>query len=90
MIEDQRGLHALERRAAQLSARAAVAERRADDEGGGLIHALSQPIQAAMGNLELIVLSGEAPPELHARLERAYEQLDRVRGMLTGTTRGAP
>lgn len=90
VLADRRDNVAAQRRIDELVGQLVVVEQRADSLAAGtLTHALSQPLMAAMGNIELLLLSGDAPAEVAPRLERAYEQLDRVRQILTGTSRGS-
>lgn len=89
VVADRRDQVAAQRKIDELSGQLIAIERRADQVANGtLTHALSQPLMAAMGNIELLLLSGDAPADIAPRLERAYEQLDRVRQILTGTSRG--
>lgn len=81
VFEDRREAAALVRRLEDATGQVLASEKRAAAVAvaSEAAHELSQPLMAAMGNLELLLLSSELSPELTARLERAYEQLERMR-----------
>lgn len=48
------------------------------DDRAEVSHSLSQPLMAAMGVLELLLLTADLPPEPRERVRRAYEQVQRA------------
>ncbi len=81
VFEDRREATALARRLEDATGQVLASEKRAAAVAvaSEAAHELSQPLMAAMGNLELLLLAPDAAPELTARIERAYEQLERMR-----------
>jgi PAS domain S-box-containing protein len=81
IFEDLREEVALRRRLEDAADQVVASERRASGLGvvGRVAHDLSQPLTAAMGNLEMLA----AVPDLTAtqadRLDRTWEQLERMR-----------
>lgn len=85
VIQDRREVVTLQRKLEVAMQQVLQVEARRGPPDETLAHAVSQPLMAAMGNVELILLADEAPVEVAARLERVYEQLDRVRRIVGGT-----
>ncbi len=85
VLIDQRELGELSRRLEDASAQVISSERRAAVVAlaGKAAHDLSQPLMAAMGNIELILMQKNLDAKVSTRLERAYEQLERLRGIMT-------
>ena len=52
-------------------------------------HDLSQPLMAAMGNVELVLLQANLDATNTRQLERAYEQLERLRDIVNDFVRVA-
>ncbi len=75
---DLRETRALERGLDQAKAQVSAAERRAArlSAASNLTHAMSQPLTAAMGNIELALMNRD--PSGHERLQRCFEQLERI------------
>jgi PAS domain S-box-containing protein len=86
ILEDQRELLDLHRRLDEAASQVIASERRAAvlDITSQSVNELSQPMMAAMGNIELALMEPELDTRVAARLERAYEQLERLQ-MLTSS-----
>ncbi|MBM4365603.1 MAG: PAS domain S-box protein [Deltaproteobacteria bacterium] len=97
VIEDLREVQDLSRRLEDATRQIVASEKRAAVVAlaGQAAHELSQPLMAAMGNVELALMAPGLDPKLAARLDKTYEQLERMRGIvsdfvrMTGT-RSAP
>lgn len=94
LVEDQRELLDLHRRLEEAASQVIASERRAAvlDTTSQTANDLSQPMMAAMGNIELALMEPDLEPRVAARLERAYEQLERLQVLAAtfarrGTTR---
>ena len=57
---------------------------------GNSVHEISQPLAAAMGNVELLVLDNTLPEGVRDRAQRAWDQLDRLRGVVARIARTRP
>ncbi|MSQ03383.1 MAG: PAS domain-containing protein [Myxococcales bacterium] len=97
VLVDQRELGELGRRLEDAATQVISSERRAAvvDLAGRAAHDLSQPLMAAMGNIELILMQKNLDAKVSTRLERTYEQLERLGEIMaefvkmTGTRSGA-
>lgn len=80
-FEDRREASGLQRRLDDVTEQVVQSERRTSalQVASHAAHELSQPLMAAMGNIELLVLAPGMAPEVVNRLERAYAQLERMR-----------
>lgn len=80
-FEDRRESIALGQRLQDATGQILASERKAASvaAAGTAAHAMSQPLTAAMGNLEMATMIEGLPPEVEDRLARAYEQLERLR-----------
>lgn len=78
VFADQRESRALQRRIDQAGAQVTAAERRTFtlSAASTLAHAMSQPLTAAMGNVEMVLMSSSGAGT--ERLERCFEQLERI------------
>ncbi|MFZ5480075.1 MAG: PAS domain-containing protein [Myxococcota bacterium] len=85
IFEDRREQIALGRRLEEATGQVLESERRA--AGMALAHAaaheMSQPLTAAMGNLEMIATDEQVPEDVRSRVERARVQLERLRRIVT-------
>ena len=80
VFDDQRQELALKRRLAATTEQLIATEKRAAamEVAGAAAHELNQPLTAVMGSLELLHLRSDLPADVHKRLDRAYEQLERM------------
>jgi PAS domain S-box-containing protein len=80
VFDDQRPELALKRRLAATTEQLIATEKRAAamEVAGAAAHELNQPLTAVMGSLELLHLREDLPAGVHTRLDRAYEQLERM------------
>lgn len=93
VIEDLREVQALSRRLEDATRQIVASEKRAAVTAlaSQAAHELSQPLMAAMGNVELALMAPNLDNKLAGRLEKTYEQLERIRAIvsefvrLTGT-----
>jgi PAS domain S-box-containing protein len=81
VFEDQREIVSLTRRLEDAARQVEESERRAAGVAsiGAVVHELAQPLTAAMGNVEMLLLEDTLPAPAKDRLRRTYEQLDRLR-----------
>lgn len=84
VLEDQRQVADLSRRLEEASAQVVASEKRAAvvAMASKAAHDLSQPLMAAMGNVELVLLHKGLDPRVAERLERTYEQLERLKAIV--------
>lgn len=84
VIEDQREVVDLSRRLEEASVQVVASEKRAAVVAlaAKAAHDLSQPLMAAMGNVELVLLQKGLDPRVVERLERTYEQLERLKAIV--------
>ena len=89
VLEDQREIVDLSRRLEDAAAQVVASEKRAAVVAlaASAAHDLSQPLMAAMGNIELILLQTDLDPRIGTRLERTYEQLERLRSIVADFVR---
>jgi len=89
VLEDQREIVDLSKRLEDASSQVVASEKRAAVVAlaAKAAHDLSQPLMAAMGNIELILMQPELDPAVVTRLDRAYEQLERLRGIVADFVR---
>ncbi len=85
VLVDQRQLGELGRRLEDAAAQVISSERRSAvvKVAGMVAHDVSQPLMAAMGTIELILLHKNLDAKISTRLARTYEQLERLRGIMT-------
>jgi PAS domain S-box-containing protein len=91
IFEDRREQIALARRLEEATGQVMESEKRA--AGMALVsaaaHEMSQPLTAAMGNLEMLGADTALPGEALERVERAAAELDRLRRIVGEFTRAA-
>jgi PAS domain S-box-containing protein len=89
VFEDRREASALAARLEDATGQVLASEKRAAvvAMAASAAHELSQPLMAAMGNIELVLLSAGLDPEVSGRLDRAYEQLERMRRLVNDFAR---
>ena len=89
VIEDQREIVDLSRRLEDASAQVVASEKRAAVVAlaAKAAHDLSQPLMAAMGNIELVLLHPHLDAKITTRLDRTYEQLERLRTIVSDFVR---
>ncbi len=89
VVEDQREVADLTRRLEEAANQVVASEKRAAVVAlaSKSAHDLSQPLMAAMGNLELLLLQPGLDNKVAAKLERAYEQLERIRAIVSDFVR---
>lgn len=94
VFEDRRAELALGARLEEAAGQVEESERRAAASGsfGAAVHEISQPLAAAMGNVELLLLDVTLPEASRDRAQRAWDQLDRLRAVMgrLARTRGRP
>jgi two-component system, LuxR family, sensor histidine kinase DctS len=93
ILEDRRELVDLHRRLEEAASQVIASERRvaARDTTAEAANEISQPLMAAMGNIELALLEPLLDARVSSRLERAYEQLERLKTLAAEfARRGAP
>lgn len=80
-FEDRRETDALSRRLEDAAGQVLASERRAANiaVASEAAHEMAQPLTAAMGNLEMLLMTEDLAPDTTRRLERAYEQLERLK-----------
>jgi PAS domain S-box-containing protein len=80
VYEDRREALSLSRRMAELTALVGSLEQRANAAQllGRAAHELSQPLTAALGQIDLLMLDAGIDPTAAERLDRALAQLDRM------------
>lgn len=85
VFEDRREYIALGKRLEDAAVQVETIERRAVGVAtiAETVHEMAQPLTAAMGNVEMVLLDGELPEPTSSRLERAYDQLERLRGIVS-------
>jgi PAS domain S-box-containing protein len=92
VFEDRRAELALGARLEEAAGQVEESERRvaASLSIGNSVHEISQPLAAAMGNVELLVLDNTLPEGVRDRAQRAWDQLDRLRGVVARIARTRP
>lgn len=80
VFDDQRPEIALKHRLEETTEQLIATEKRAAamEVAGAAAHELNQPLTAVMGTLELLGLRSDLPDDVHRRLEKGYEQLERM------------
>ncbi len=80
VFQDQRQELALRNRLEETTEQLIATEKRAAaiEVAGAAAHELNQPLTAVMGSLEMLELRADLPEDVHRRVERAYEQLERM------------
>lgn len=89
--EDRREYASLTARLAEAVAQVEALERRVSGQAvlGRAAHELSQPLTAALGQIDMLLIEGSVPEAGAERLERAAEQLERMRNLVHELTRSA-
>ena len=84
IFEDQRETESLFERLEQATRQLIEGERRFEalEKGRALAHEMNQPLTVAMGSLEILASNMELPTGVRVRLDRAYEQLQRMARMV--------
>lgn len=92
VFEDRRHELALDARLEEAAGQVEESERRAAATAsiGASVHEISQPLAAAMGNVELILLDTSLPEATRDRAQRSWDQLDRLRGVVARLARNRP
>jgi PAS domain S-box-containing protein len=83
VIEDLREVVDLNRRLEEAARQVISSERRAAvlDASTQMANELNQPLMAAMGNIELTLMEPALDSRTRGRLERVYEQLERLQAL---------
>lgn len=83
-IEDLREVQELSRRLEDATGQIVASEKRAAvvAVASQAAHELSQPLMAAMGNIELALMQTGLEPKLVGRLEKTYVQLERMKAIV--------
>ncbi len=91
VFDDVREVSDLSRRLEEAANQVAASEKRAAALAiaAKAAHDLSQPLMAAMGNVELVLLQANLDATNTRQLERAYEQLERLRDIVNDFVRVA-
>lgn len=89
--EDRREHVSLTTRLGDAVAQVEALERRVSGQAvlGRAAHELSQPLTAALGQIDMLLIEGSIPEAGAERLERAAEQLERMRNLVHELTRSA-
>jgi PAS domain S-box-containing protein len=84
VIEDRREVIELSRRLEDVTGQVVASEKRAAviALSAQAAHELSQPLMAAMGNIELALMDAELEARLANRLRKTYSQLERMKGIV--------
>lgn len=84
VFEDVREVSDLSRRLDDAATQVVASEKRAAVVSvvAKAAHDLSQPLMAAMGNIELARMQPNLDAKISTRLERTYEQLERLQGIV--------
>ncbi len=84
VFEDRREHIALGKRLEEAAGQVEAIERRAAGVAaiGSVVHEMAQPLTAAMGNVEMLLLDPSLSSPTRERTQRTYEQLERLRGFL--------
>ena len=89
LVEDLREVQDLSRRLEDATGQIVASEKRAAvvAVASQAAHELSQPLMAAMGNIELALMQTGIDPRLVGRLEKTYAQLERMRAIVADFVR---
>lgn len=89
VFQDRREQIAIERRLEEAASQIEAAEHRAAGmtSVATAVHEIAQPLTAAMGTVEMLMLDEDLADEQRHRLERTYEQLERIRALIAALTR---
>jgi PAS domain S-box-containing protein len=89
LFEDRREEIALGRRLEDAALQIEASERRAASATavGVAAHEMAQPLTAAMGNVEILLLDRTLAAPVRARLQKTYDQLDRLSKILRAVAR---
>ncbi len=84
VFEDRREHIALGQRLEDAAVQVEHVERRAAGMAAvsAAVHEMAQPLTAAMGNVEMLLLETTLDEATTSRLQRAYDQLERLRGIV--------
>ncbi|MDP2312137.1 MAG: PAS domain S-box protein [Pseudomonadota bacterium] len=85
VFEDRREHIALGKRLEDAAVQVEAVERRAAGIAAvsTAVHEMAQPLTAAMGNVEMLLLEPALDAPVLGRLQRTYEQLERLRAIVT-------
>lgn len=84
VVEDRSEAQDLERRLEDTTRQLVELEKRRGklEKSRSIAHELNQPLTVAMGTLELLAAGGELPDRLRKRIDRVYDQLQRMVGII--------
>jgi PAS domain S-box-containing protein len=84
VFEDRREYIALGKRLEDAAMQVEAVERRSAGVAAlsAAVHEMAQPLTAAMGNVEMLLLDPTLSDPVTSRLQRTYDQLDRLRGIV--------
>lgn len=90
-FEDLREVRSLTSRTNELATQVEELEARITGQAilSRAAHELSQPLTAALGQIDMLLIEGGVADAAAERLERAAEQLERMRNLVHGLTRSA-
>lgn len=88
-FEDRREPLGLARRLEDATSQVLASERKAASMAvaSAAAHEMAQPLTAAMGNVEMLMMTDDLDPQVGQRLERAYEQLERLKRIVNEFSR---
>lgn len=91
VFEDLREELELGKRLRDAAGQVEASERRASTVAlvATAVHEMAQPLTAAMGNVEMLLLDPRIPTASRERLGRTYDQLERLRELLSVIARSA-
>jgi PAS domain S-box-containing protein len=83
-FEDRREMVSLAGRLAEAIGQVELLEQKTSGQAalGRAAHELSQPLTAALGHIDMLMIEGGVTPAGEERLERAAEQLERMRSLV--------
>ena len=83
-LTNRREVQELARRLEDVTGQVVASEKRASviALSAQAAHELSQPLMAAMGNIELALMAPDMEARLAARLRKTYSQLERMRAIV--------
>ena len=91
VFHDRRAELELNHRLEDVTGQVVAIERRSAESAvaGAAAHEMSQPLTAAMGHLEILMMADGIDPAMAERLERTWEQLERMRKLVADFSRTA-
>lgn len=89
VFEDRREYLALGKRLEDAAVQVEAVERRAAGvvAVSAAMHEMAQPLTAAMGNVEMLLMDTTLAEPVSSRLQRTYDQLERLRGIISRVAR---